>query len=203
MTNTMGNIINLTEVKKASDSDVIEAQIALAQEMSRREEMNISYDPDRLFAKVFAKDDIYLRPDSLNTVYPFGEMVVIPSIIPQRGSNGDYKTGKYVHAWVRIPGMEPYPAWSNDTPTIREAKTYNLKVVRGASIHSIVDGMIVVFHHVQRESAGTKTVTDVRGVMVYHDDNGDVQVTPVEDKSLLIFDLNYDSVDSAGYGDFL
>lgn len=194
----MAKLVNKTEVRRASEKDIIDAQIILANALAEKEENRIDYDSEQVLGAVLAKDDIYTNTDLMNEVYIVGNLIAIPSKPPRKGADGTYKTGKYVHTWIQVPGMEPYRTWDPGTPTFRDSKTVNYRGVRAVTLHSVIDNMVVSFHHMKQES-GTRDRVSIVGLRMVFDEDGRLTTEEVTDKSELFFSMAVEQQDFGGW----
>lgn len=184
----MAKLVNKTEVRRSSPQDIIEAQIILANALAEKEENRIDYDVDQVMGAILAKDEIYTNTDLMTEVYMVGNLIAIPSKPPRVGSDGMHKSGKYVYSSILIPGMEPYPAWEPNTPTFRDSRTVNYRGSRAVSLHSVIDNMIVSFHHMKQEG-GIKDRTKIVGLRMVFDKDGRLTFEEVKDKSELFLKM--------------
>lgn len=194
----MAKLVNKATARKSSMNDIIEAQKILSSILAEKMENNLDYDEDQVFSSVLS-EPIYSNPDEVRVVYPVSDnMIVIPSVMPRKNADGSYKAGKYVHAWISVPGIEPYPSWSVDTPTFRNSRITNYNGIRSATLHSVIDNMVVSFHHMRQEAGGIKDRVAIYAVRLYFDEDQHLQQEKVTDMSDLLFKMGTDNND---YGD--
>lgn len=191
----MAKLVNKTEARKASPKDIIEAQTTLANILAEKAENSLDYDEDQVFSYVLSRP-IYLNPDDINTVYPVGDnMIAIPSVLPKKNADGSYKAGKYVHAWIQVPGLDAYPTWDANSPTFRNSRTTNYKGTRSVTLHSVIEGMVVSFHHMRQEAGGSKDRVHIDGIRLFYDEDGNLSMEKVKDESDLLFKMGGDAQD--------
>lgn len=169
----MGDYLTSVPEMKSAPSEVL---IATAQKISKilleRELNDPELDLGHVF-RVLLSDGCFNNPSSISEPFIVSNtLIALPSMAPEKDARGQSK-GTSVVPFVQIPGEQPYQGYREDTPTFVDSQYVNLRGGRSISIHSVVPGMIVSFHHFNGEG-GRRTRERIDAIRVSYDSHGEL-----------------------------
>lgn len=169
-------LISVPQAKKSSNADIIATMKKLSEILSERELNDPNFDTSQVIQTILG-DNRMNNPDEIRAPFIVTDSIIaIPSVMPKKKSDGTAKNGtKHVVPLVQVPGKEPYYAWIEDTDTFVESDSVNLRGGRSASLHSVIPGMIVSFHHYSQED-GMKERYRIDAVRMVYDENGQLSL---------------------------
>lgn len=173
------SLISTPEAKKASNEELIAALKKLSDILATRYENDPNLDTDQVFRSILA-DECYSNPSSIRE--PFivnNSMIAIPTV-PKKGS----ARGVSVLALIQVPGSEPYYSYSEGTETFLESSTIKLRGYRSVSLHRIIPGMIVSFHHYAGEG-DHRDRTQIDAGRIVYDDSGEAVFVPTSEEDAM------------------
>lgn len=143
----MAKLINTAEVKKAPSSDIIATLKKLSDILLDRYLNDPNFDIEQVFQTLLG-DNCFNSPDDIRLPFIVTDAIIaVPSLLPKKKSDGTRKNGKNVVPLIQIPGQEPYYAYQANTETFIDQRITNLRGGRSITLHKIIPGMIVSFHH--------------------------------------------------------
>lgn len=187
----MSLLISIPEMKRSTTEDLIETSRKISNILMERDLNDVEFDMDQVFRSLLA-DSCFNNSKDISVPFLVNEsMIGVPSMMPNRDSSGNVR-GDSVVPFIQIPGSEPYRGYSEDTATFVDKRTVNLRGGRSVSLHTIVPGMIVSFHHYNDESSGFRTRNRIDATRVVYDENGEVVFEAMSEEDAL-FNMPDDS----------
>lgn len=173
------SLISVPEAKKATNDELIAALKKLSDILATRYENDPELDTDQVFRSILA-DECYSNPTTITEPFIVNNAMIAVPTVPRKGST----RGVSVLALIQVPGSEPYYSYSEGTETFLEDATIKLRGYRSVSLHRIIPGMVVSFHHYAGEDDHRDRVRIDAGKVVY-DDNGDAVFVPTSEEDAL------------------
>lgn len=173
------SLISVPEAKKASNDELVAALKKLSDILATRYENDPDLDTDQVFRSILA-DECYSNPASITEPFIVNNAMIAIPTVPKKGST----RGNSVLALIQVPGSEPYYSYSEGTETFLEASTIKLRGYRSVSLHRIIPGMVVSFHHYAGDDTNRDRIRIDAGRVVY-DDNGEAVFVPTGEEDAL------------------
>lgn len=181
----MAQLINIPEVKKASSADIISTMRKMSDILLDRYLNDPNFDIEQVFQSLLG-DNCFNSPDDLKVPFVVNESIIaIPSLMPKKRGDGTRKNGKNVVPLVQIPGAEPYYGYQPDTETFIDQRVVNLRGGRSITLHKIIPGMIVSFHHFISED-GYRERYKIDAVRVLYDKSNQAYCERVSEEEALV-----------------
>lgn len=180
----MAKLINTAEVKKAPSEDIIKSMKKMSDILLDRYLNDPNYDIEQVFQALLG-DKCFNSPDDIRLPFIVNESIIaIPSLLPKKKSDGSRKNGKNVVPMVQIPGEEPYYAWTENTSTFIDQRIIKLRGGRSITLHKIIPGMIVSFHHYVNED-GYRDRERIDAVKIFYDNDNNAVYESVDEEEAL------------------
>ena len=177
-------LISVPEIKRASNADLIETTQKIHNVLMERELNKPDFDIDEVF-RVLLASECFSDSRKISTPMLINDaMVGVPSMMPKKDSSGRTR-GNSVIPIVQVPGGEPYLGYAEDTATFVDKRATNLRGGRSVTIHSIVPGMIISFHHYSEDPSGFRSRDRIDAVRVIFDEDNDVVFETLSEEDAL------------------
>lgn len=169
----MSSIIHVPTVKKADSRDIIKAMSKMSEILTERFLCSPDIDQEQVYQSILA-DESYESADNIDGVFIISDSLIgIPSILPDKNNSGVRRNGRSVTSLVHIPGSEPVYSHNTSAVTYVDNRIINLRGARSLSVHRVVPGMLVSFHHWDNSSSGReRTRIDVQKIV--YNENGEI-----------------------------
>lgn len=181
----MAILVSVPQAKKSSNADIIATMKKLSEILTERQLNDPNFDTSQVLQTVLG-DNQMNNPDEIRSPFIVTDSIIaVGSVMPRKKSDGSVKNGtKHVVPLIQVPGQEPYYAWMEDTETFIDTDTVNLRGGRSASLHSVIPGMIVSFHHYSHDD-NMKERYRIDAVRMVYDDNGQLSVEILSESEAL------------------
>lgn len=181
----MGYLLKVPEMKKASNEDIIATMQKLSDILTEREISDPDLDLDQVIRALLA-DSVFNNP--VNIEVPFvvsNNLIGLPSVMPKKDASRKVSKGLSVIPFVQIPGQQPYRAYKEDTSSFVDSMSTNLRGGRSVSIHSVVPGMIISFHHYNGDGTGFREREAIHATRVSFDEENQIQFEKMSEEDAL------------------
>lgn len=169
----MSLIVSVPEIKRSSTADLIETMKKISNVLMERDLNDPDFDFDQVFRKLLSEPCFNNSKDVREPFHVTDSIIGVPSLMPKKDASGRTK-GDSVIPVVQVPGREPYSGYEEDTETFIDKQTVNLRGGRSVTLHSVVPGMIVSFHHYGDDGNGYRVRTSIDAMRIDYDDEGEM-----------------------------
>lgn len=183
--NTMSYLLKVPEIKKASDEDIISTMQKMSDVLTERELSDPDLDLDQVIRALLA-DPVFNNPTNIEVPFVISNNLIgLPSVMPKKDASRRVSKGISIIPFVQIPGQQPYRAYREDTTTFVDSMSVNLRGGRSVSIHSVIPGMIVSFHHYNGDGTGFREREAIYATRVSFDGENQIQFEKMSEEDAL------------------
>lgn len=177
-------LIATPAMKKASTEDLIATMQKISNILMEREINDPDFDIDQVFRVLLAHQCFNSPRDIKEPFVVSNNTIAIPSTMPKKDAKGNTK-GDSVVPLIQIPGSEPYSGFAEETETFVDKRTVNLRGGRSVTLHRVVPGMIVSFHHYADEGGLHRSRTSIDATRISYDDNNELVFETLSEEDAL------------------